>query len=285
MKLTEVAAIKKIKARFNAVSLNPDSFCPEILYHYTSASGLLGIIESGILRGSNYSFLNDSNEIRYGQCLIQEIIKGYITSNPSFSKHFHKLFDWLSNAFDYYLTCFCSESNLLSQWRGYGLNNGCYCIGFDIEQMEFPELCLFSKVIYNKDEQMNIIKQRIDTVLEFFITVNVNHHDKIYDLLLLRLIKDTCLFKHSGFAEEREWRAVVFGHNNDNIQFETSNGILKPYIELVTGGLHEDGHRRLPIKEIVVGPATSIKAVNLLMTKYGYEDVSVRESGIPYRES
>jgi hypothetical protein len=40
---------------------NSKSF-PEVLYHYTDARGFLGIIESGILRATHISFMNDASE-------------------------------------------------------------------------------------------------------------------------------------------------------------------------------------------------------------------------------
>jgi hypothetical protein len=38
-------------------------------------------------------------------------------------------------AADLYLTCFCEEGDLLSQWRGYGGNDGRYCIQFDASRL------------------------------------------------------------------------------------------------------------------------------------------------------
>jgi hypothetical protein len=45
------------------------------LYHYTSAAGLYGILSSGVLRASNYLYLNDTSEIEYGKTLVIEHLR------------------------------------------------------------------------------------------------------------------------------------------------------------------------------------------------------------------
>ncbi|EJG2383281.1 hypothetical protein HMPREF1144_0490 [Klebsiella sp. OBRC7] len=42
------------------------------IYHYTDLNGLKGIIESGSLWATHFSFLNDSNELTHGMnCLVK----------------------------------------------------------------------------------------------------------------------------------------------------------------------------------------------------------------------
>ena len=38
---------------------------PEKVFHYTDSSGLLGILNSGVLWATHYRFLNDSSELKY----------------------------------------------------------------------------------------------------------------------------------------------------------------------------------------------------------------------------
>src|SRR6516164_4036522 len=45
---------------------------PPTLYHYTTAQGLLGIMESNRLWATNVRFLNDPSEIDYAICIIRE---------------------------------------------------------------------------------------------------------------------------------------------------------------------------------------------------------------------
>jgi hypothetical protein len=44
----EQKAIDKLEQKYNQVSFNPDDFMPDRLYHYTSDSGLLGIVKHSV---------------------------------------------------------------------------------------------------------------------------------------------------------------------------------------------------------------------------------------------
>jgi hypothetical protein len=129
--VTAAEAVRALDEQFRAVSLV--TFMPDILYHYTSAEGLLGIIESGVLRAGNFSYVNDASELTYGQELVNEVLVEEIGSAPtsllrSLSLRLQSQVLNLSEEFDFYLSCFCSEFDLLSQWRGYGSGNGRFCI-------------------------------------------------------------------------------------------------------------------------------------------------------------
>ena len=60
----EEKAVRKLEERYGSVSLKPSDAIPSPLYHYTSSGGLVGIVSSGVLRASNFSYLNDSTEIQ-----------------------------------------------------------------------------------------------------------------------------------------------------------------------------------------------------------------------------
>jgi len=60
------------------VSFRPRDFLPSTVYHYTSAAGLYGIIDSAILRGSNFAYLNDASEIRYGESVVHDVLATYL---------------------------------------------------------------------------------------------------------------------------------------------------------------------------------------------------------------
>src|SRR5436190_12852489 len=113
---------------FKIVSLHPDDFLPETLYHYTSTAGLHGIISTGKLWASNYSFLNDSSELQYGRQIALEVLAERASQatgkTRSLLRDVAHDFDVVAGVVDYYLTCFCRTPDLLSQWRGYGMPAG-----------------------------------------------------------------------------------------------------------------------------------------------------------------
>jgi len=62
------------RSLFRSISLSPANFLPECLYHYTTAPGLAGILNSRSIRATNFSFLNDPSEIEYGRDLAINVI-------------------------------------------------------------------------------------------------------------------------------------------------------------------------------------------------------------------
>lgn len=133
----------------------------DALFHYTSAEGLIGILQSGEIWGTAYYCLNDESELTAG--------KGVLT--PTFSTATHEMIrddHPLVQTFngrgvdirDYatgfeqqiightlhllctYITCFCKPTDkedfthgLLSQWRGYGADGG-YAIQFSRKKLQ-----------------------------------------------------------------------------------------------------------------------------------------------------
>jgi hypothetical protein len=139
------------------------------LMHYTSATGLHGIVTSGTLRATHYLFLNDLQEYglffehRFPKLVMRALEKAVDECDPSnsflgrvkqhggrdsyietasvqlvpfFAEHFRK-FETP------YVTCFSrvvptesfiARNGLLSQWRGYGPDGG-YAIVFKTEAL------------------------------------------------------------------------------------------------------------------------------------------------------
>jgi hypothetical protein len=62
---------------------------PEVLYHYTTAKGLMGILESNILWATDLRNMNDFSELTYSMNLIECMLKEAIDSkdNSSFTKY------------------------------------------------------------------------------------------------------------------------------------------------------------------------------------------------------
>lgn len=135
----------------------------EQLYHYTTAAGLHGIIESQQLWATNISFLNDPEEqtgffVRRMPALLSYAIKasiakmkntpsgkqildasgGEVTFQNEMTKRLvDSIRSFVIKHHQPYVISFCSilpqqdpNDGLLSQWRGYGLDGG-YAIVFD----------------------------------------------------------------------------------------------------------------------------------------------------------
>ena len=132
------------------------------LFHYTTAEGLMGILQKQNLRATHYRHLNDSTEMGF---IVPHIVKKFYVELANFfhsdSERFGLIDDVLLNnyadhqarvmfqialdqidamspVFMCSLCCHTSKavqkSGLLSQWRGYGASGG-YCIVFDEAKM------------------------------------------------------------------------------------------------------------------------------------------------------
>jgi hypothetical protein len=129
------------------------------IYHYTTVAGLQGILSSNSIWASSAYYLNDSSEIEYGCTLVLKALDEWRAVNANNSSFVVAVLNSLHHVFAHplsrlgrsttiYVTCFCADGNLLSQWRGYGQSGG-YALGFDagriascLDQGVFGELRL-----------------------------------------------------------------------------------------------------------------------------------------------
>ena len=215
MRPNEQKAIDKLNETYYAVSLKPADAMPDRLYHYTSASGFYGIVSSGTLRAGNFSYLNDSSEIQYGRRIVQTVIREYLesTQSPAQREVFaraRRTFDDIGPGLEFYLFCFCTKSDRLSQWRAYGSAKGRFCIGFDTENLFTLELSYqLSRVLYDPAEQRRKVKRAIDSAVEALAAgCSPDFIDRVHDLFCRKVTRELSFFKDQGFKEEDEWRAV-----------------------------------------------------------------------------
>ena len=293
--------VTRLRDSYHHVSFRPRDFLPEKLCHYTSAGGLLGILESGVLRGTNYAYLNDASEIRYGDQFVRDVLGDYRKYSVGDARDvvevMFRSLGQIAERIEFYLTCFCTEADLLSQWRGYGSVSGRYCIVFDPEQLynatTMPERVYFGRVIYEREEQVEEVRSVVDRAVEAAEALaELDEAQKklcarrICTVVFEKLVETICLFKHRGFREESEWRAVHWLQDIKQVEFDARSGVIRPFVSMFSG---EGEPSKLPISEIIVGSsglvAQARKSVELLLDKRGYTGVSVSDSGVPYRDT
>ena len=212
-----------------------------IIYHYTTADGLKGIIEKNELWASSAYFLNDSAEITYGYGVLKEGLDDWLAKGRPKESITVRLAQDLRKAFGehplnkdvippIYLACFCEDDNLLSQWRTYGQSGG-HSLGFKVPPNVFtpkgfePEPKTYTgewvRVVYDRSEQ----GKKCTAILEplFAILDNPDTERAIATITdnplcgyseFLRVIVDILLdeivsFKNEAFKVEKEWRVVV----------------------------------------------------------------------------
>lgn len=273
-----------------------------ILYHYTNAHGLSGIIESKKIWASSYRYMNDSQEFEYGFELIDEIYPKADTyplpsniSDQSFAEHLRrKKWDYESDCL--FVASFSEDKNLLSQWRAYAGPHSGYAIGFRKNELE-TNVANLVECEYNKERQKLALKDLIDRELpalrsSFEKSLNeqgkrehpdlTEYFDKV-DVTVLKIAQVATSFKHSSFSEEKEWRLVIGPANitPNQILFRASGTGIIPYIEI------EFTDNALPIDCIIVGPGPHQKrnevSLRQMLSLKGFDNVDVLISDIPYR--
>lgn len=293
---------------------------PEILYHYTSAEGLIGIITSKSFWMTNLRYMNDMSELQYAKDLIAEVIKSRSLAYTS-SEVLKEFFSRIKNTFSpfegsnqVFAVCFCETGNLLSQWRAYGGKGGGYALGIDFFHLLrfLSKKCFLRRVIYELDEQKSIIAGVIDKVCGLLSEIttgqNVKESDSDNTLPQFCMFTNNILgeyifsFKHPEFIEEKEWRLVfvwdcnpILNRESDfaDLKFRTFGGNIIPYCEVnfdnaIKASLQDDYGLAFPIREIVIGPTINPElneqSVATLLTKINSDHYPIiQKSGIPLR--
>lgn len=142
---------------------------PPLVWHYTSAQGLLGILSTdaaekqaertkqhGIpsrgafsLRLTDALYLNDPLELRYGRKMLADCIEAQLTDlTGDDAEEVGEVVEWLRTPAESgngeanritggtYVACFSRQKDSLSQWRGYAPGRG-YAIGFDENMLQY----------------------------------------------------------------------------------------------------------------------------------------------------
>src|ERR1700733_4056031 len=114
---------------------------PDELWHYTDASGMIGILESGKIWTTQVTCLNDTLEQRYFGDLVHEAVKERKKQNtdPQLEPLF-RVADEALEARDFtavgqFVACFSEIEDDLGQWRGYGGGESGYAIGFHAQAL------------------------------------------------------------------------------------------------------------------------------------------------------
>jgi hypothetical protein len=113
-----------------------------LLFHYTTSSGLIGILQSGCLWATDVRFLNDTSEGQHGREVIEEALAnaqfGDDAALTVLREDARAFFDPTRRSeMSSVVVCFSEQGDQLSQWRAYGAGGG-FAIGFDWASLENP---------------------------------------------------------------------------------------------------------------------------------------------------
>ncbi len=265
---------------------------PALLYHYTSADGLIGILSSGEVWATHAQSMNDASEVSFAADTVALAVtgeRGRLAERPW--EAFLEECEHLCHTHDLLLlpffACFCEDGDLLSQWRAYGEGSG-FSIGFEASAL--PSLTMpnvmrtqLLRVVYDPAHQRDRVMKGLARTREVFEKLGAEParlHFWVNELLPM-----LCSFKHPAFAEEREWRLASLQWNivvpeAIGVEFRSRAGLVIPFARF-------SGSGGLPIRALGYGPRASPeqveRQVGLLVERYGYGTVPITSSYAPLR--
>lgn len=263
---------------------------PEYLYHYTSISGLSGIVESRSLWATDISYLNDTQEFRYAiSLLVEELSKRDLRCKKPIIIDLYKNvlnLPWSISIPSICVFSLSEQADLLSQWRGYCPSGTGYSVGFKSDLL-IPLLgeqgLLLAPCIYERSDQKELIDSLL-TKTEELSNSGETDIKKTLESFRVAFNQIAALIKHPKFVEEIEWRIVtkdVVGINR--LETRVGKSLLIPYLNIK---IDPPSPHSFPINKIIVGPSPeqelAMNSLPNLFAKNGFGS-QITPSEIPYR--
>ena len=188
---------------------------PDIVYHYTDAAGLMGILGSGKFWATDLAYLNDHTEFTHGANEVRRVYKRMSKPErddietamlPAFVGRLHddqslanfaalpnmsvldvllrELLPSIRAMFIFGVTCFCEEGDLLSQWRGYAASAGGYALGFNSKLLRSSldrEFIPLAPVVYQPRRYSSKLQAKLRSIPSFPAAGRFNELDDLDD--------------------------------------------------------------------------------------------------------
>lgn len=267
---------------------------PPILYHYTSAVGLLGIVSQRCIWATDLHFLNDSRELVHALELASEIIQGIkphqlsqhqVNLGVTMLRDLRRMSD-----LPIFVASFSEDGDLLSQWRAYCPPAGGYSVGIRASSLRANGEGRFSlqPCIYDPERQRALVEGLILQVLQCLPAdskggaISDGAIPGLAHGFLASLARLAPLLKNQAFAAEREWRLVSSDTSME--KFRATNRRVVPFVEFPLAA----GDAPLEIARLIVGPAedqqlSRASAGRLLFVHGVAREWRIDLSQIPYR--
>lgn len=276
------------------------------IYHYTSPEAAKSILGYGKLRLTDRYYLNDYSEGRYVLQLCLDNIDILIPNNEKLKKYFMKILDerkYCVQRDDFYVyqCSFSMKRDSLCMWNYYTKGEGIqgYCMRFSFDntkdigsQILKPQITFkdkeqriyAGKIIYNKEQQLEIVKGLIDYFLSFDIE---SKEDFVLSYLVDKIVQQGIFFKKECFSVEEEYRLAIIQNVDDDGKFYAikdkrefcvKNGMFVPYVDI--SFLAEK------LTEIMMSPTLEeeiVKQSIKMLCANKYKNITIVPSEIPVR--
>ncbi|MEH6824747.1 MAG: DUF2971 domain-containing protein [Motiliproteus sp.] len=309
-------SLEKISTKIS--NRNKITDVPDELYHYTSAEGIIGIIESDSMWATDVSYLNDSSEVKHSLRVFENIILDKEKEPLSdvameFLNQAKQNFNPFIGAFTPYILCFCCDNDLLSQWRGYANSGGGYCIGLSGQAINRssinnvdPRKFKLIPVVYDENRQYDEMKELLDDICNSLDKITHGISPSLGMAAILSCLCELkyhlstmlCTYKNNSFSEENEWRLIFIERSSYSKGTKIRSGQfgLVPYVPIRLVAKNTSQLKHTPITSVMIGPTIKdkqqIRPLNLLLnnndfsshhTGYKWRGVHINVSKIPLR--
>ncbi len=269
-----------------------DPYRPDILYHYTTQEGLLGILEKKVIYASSIQHLNDSSEFNYAVKVALRALSAVTELPTVVNEHLTTYLNGCRYGWDVFVSSFSTDGDQLGQWRAYGKDGG-YCIGFDggeLDRLAVAQGYELRNCTYNDREHSILVANLLEKVV-----AKANNAADLAPASLIFLqnfLELAPTFKDRSFQAEQEWRisklqtAPMSGNLDHEIKYRPGKSFYVPYKEFK---LTDEHSTQLPIRMVYVGPTphpelsawTVRNHLQILGMKF--DVVKVYPSRVPYR--
>ena len=279
---------------------------PTSLWHYTTAEGVKGIIESESIHCTNIFYLNDREEFRHGIDLQLDQLTQLCAAGISqeLQGHISQLQDYLRDASRRpdiaaaYTFSLSDAADQLAQWRAYGGGEGGFAIEFDGNVLNAVAQRHQATVLpcFYDNANRGAMLRKIDALFAEIVN-NSKHELEVAKLgrfgeASVRLLQvaqvHASVFKHPYFSEERELRLLrrINDDGSDLVQYRVKGSTLVPYVTVHLRA--KDVNEASSISRVMVGPARhkdlNVRAIEgLLKTRGLHKKVEVLSSDSPFR--
>ena len=248
MNKMQIDAVKKeLSRRVHELWREFDSVQPAELLHYTTPSGVRGILGRGELWLTDVKDVkNDKREGDYGLDVIKSVVTKLQTSLPealvSGVRNLESIYG-SNRAWTQYITCFCSageQRNMLSKFAD---GDGCALV-FDYETLlagreDVTRGALF-RVLYDRNDQERLIEQTLKHSIDLEAQLDVQDQDceKEYwgRLVENKLMMCAIRFKDARWRREEEFRIMVTSRDGIEV-FDDAGGRKRTKLGIKVGDL------------------------------------------------
>jgi hypothetical protein len=269
----------------------------EVVYHYTTLEGAFGILQSGTLWLSDYSYLNDQRELEHGTDLLQEVARELLLADSRLPA-MDLLESWIrAIAHKSHRICVCSFSanpDSLDQWRSYGS----IALGFRKNELEWhSSRAILRPVEYDRSRQRELLDLALRHYLQCYLDDldcgRLDHIDAYHDTE--RFIELVAFFKDPAFRNEEEFRLAFIedtpflkavGEHSAPKRFRVAGSKIVPFVQANELDSLAIEPPSLRISEVILGPSVSgllERGLRELLDSKGLTRVRVVRSALPYR--